>query len=98
MILKIASVAAVAAMFACSPAPKLTATQVTCNAFAAYEAHPSKATLETVLKDSLNVPGYGRPGLVSDIGQLWADSAGGGKKYIADDNEYIREDGCGGAN
>jgi len=72
-------------------------TQRTCNAFAAYESHPGKLALERVVADSFHVSGYGKPGLASDIGQLWADSAGGGRKYLPADNEYIRDD-CGGAN
>lgn len=75
----------------------LSATEITCNAFAGYQAHPSKGRLETVLRDSLNLPGYGKPGLVSDIAQLWSDSAGGYRQGLASDVEWVRDD-CGGAN
>lgn len=71
--------------------------QVVANAFAVYEAHPSRVHLETVVRDSLSLPGYGKPGLVSDIAQLWADSSGGYRQGIASDIEWVRDD-LGGAN
>ena len=71
-------------------------TQRTCSAFADWQAHPGKAALVKVVADSFRLAD-GKPGLASDIGQLWADYAGGGRKYIPGDIEYVRDD-CGGAN
>jgi hypothetical protein len=90
-------VAASVSALGCVPSPHLTATQVTCNAFAAYQSHPTKGNLVQVVKDSFAVPGYGKPGLVSDIAQLWADSSGGDQTVLPADIEWARDD-CEGAN
>jgi len=78
-------------------------TQRTCSAFVPFEtawqaqdARAVKRTLVRVVTDSFGLAD-GRPGLASDIGQLWADYAGGGLKYIGADIRYVRDD-CGGAN
>lgn len=81
----------------------VTPVQRTCNAFVAVESAwkaqngiTLKRTLVKVVTDSFRLQD-GKPGLASDIGQLWADYAGGGLKYIDRDIEYVRDD-CGGAN
>ena len=73
---------------------ELTPQAQACADFATWERNPSRANLERLVHDSFRVPGFGSAGLASDIGQLYADVAGGGTKYIASDEKYISEDGC----
>jgi hypothetical protein len=64
-------------------------TQRTCAAELAYAGHPSTARLDALVVDSFRVaPKY----LGADVGQLYADVEGGGTKYVAKDESYIRDD------
>ena len=67
--------------------------QVTCTAFSAWVHHKTKPNLVTLVTDSFRLPD-GKPGLVSDIGQLWADYAalGLGSPYLHSDVRFIQED------
>jgi len=62
-------------------------------AWQTYERHDTKVNLEHLVSDSYTLAGYGNPGLVSDIAQLWADVAGGAPAtYIRKDRAYIEQD------
>jgi hypothetical protein len=70
-------------------------TQRTCDAFHAWQDHPTTRNLDTLVVDSLRLPhGY----LAADVAQLLADSVTAKPKPhpVATDGEYVGQDCYGG--
>lgn len=92
----LAASASVAVPVVANAAPRTNWNNVTCNAFAAFESHPSVARSETVMADSLHVAWKYLGGDIWNMyGDYRADGTSG--KYFAKDMLYVRDD-CQGAN
>lgn len=73
----------------------VSASQKTCAAFAAWERHPSRGNLRTLITDSLNVP-WADPGrkygLGSDVYELGGDVLAGKTQYVPRGERYVTKD------